>query len=174
MEGVVNTDSIKRFACFARHAEVKLCHLKFIYDTSVLTRITRQHHWKNYAFTCTLSGRITRSHSFKLSAQYMYYWAGYQRTYRWELWEARTWGIRGATKLEMDNHGSCLWHGITQKMEHNIKKITSIRWILEARLRRTKANSPICARDMPTYGGKTRLMWFYEQWQMWVHSERYE
>jgi hypothetical protein len=30
-------------------------------------------------------------------------------------------------------------------------EITSIRWMLEARLRRTKANSPICARDMPTY-----------------------
>jgi hypothetical protein len=47
--------------------------------------------------------------------------------------------------------------GITQKMEHNIKKITSMRWILEARLRRTKANSPICARDMPTYGGKNTV-----------------
>lgn len=44
--------------------------------------------------------------------------------------------------------------GITQKTEHNIKKITSMRWILEARLRRTKANSPICASDMPTCGDK--------------------
>lgn len=28
---------------------------------------------------------------------------------------------------------------------------TSTRWRFEARLRRTKANSPICARDIPTY-----------------------
>jgi len=29
--------------------------------------------------------------------------------------------------------------------------LTSTRWRFEARLRRTKANSPICASDMPTY-----------------------
>jgi hypothetical protein len=38
------------------------------------------------------------------------------------------------------------------------EEITSIRWMLEARLRRTKANSPICARDMPTCSKNTSLV----------------
>lgn len=33
--------------------------------------------------------------------------------------------------------------------------LTSTRWRLEARLKRTKANSPICARDIPTYTNTT-------------------
>lgn len=41
---------------------------------------------------------------------------------------------------------------------------TSTRWRLEARLRRTKANSPICARDIPTYTfGKTQGLLSYKQ-----------
>lgn len=37
---------------------------------------------------------------------------------------------------------------ITQR---TVVSITSTRWRLEARLSSTKANSPICARDIPTY-----------------------
>jgi len=35
--------------------------------------------------------------------------------------------------------------------------ITSTRWRFEARLKRTKANSPICASDMPTYRFTNKL-----------------
>lgn len=39
----------------------------------------------------------------------------------------------------------------TIKGKLTIQAPTSTRWRLEARLRRTKANSPICASDIPTY-----------------------
>ena len=51
-----------------------------------------------------------------------------------------------------------LWASIKDK--HKIHVPTSTRWRLEARLRRTKANSPICASDIPTYKMKLLMVSF--------------
>lgn len=38
-----------------------------------------------------------------------------------------------------------------QNCTSNHKAFTSTRWRFDARLSNTKANSPICAKDIPTY-----------------------